>query len=120
MKKRLLAIVLAVSIAASMLVLPASASSLNNTAIQTAITLGAMEPGQTGRLDAAVNRGTLAKMLVAFSSYRESAGKQGGTGCIYAGTCADRFQRCREVAPALREIEGARRVACHLYDQPRQ
>ena len=83
MKKRLLAIVLAVSIAASMLVLPASASSLNNTAIQTAITLGAMEPGQTGRLDAAVNRGTLAKMLVAFSSYRESAGKQGNLGTLY-------------------------------------
>ena len=77
------AIVLAVSIAASMLVLPASASSLNNTAIQTAITLGAMEPGQTGRLDAAVNRGTLAKMLVAFSSYRESAGKQGNLGTLY-------------------------------------
>ena len=83
MKKRLLAIVLAVSIAMSMLVLPASASSLNNTAIQTAITLGAMEPGQTGRLDAAVNRGTLAKMLVAFSSYRESAGKQGNLGTLY-------------------------------------
>ena len=83
MKKRLLAILLAVSIAMSMLVLPASASSLNNTAIQTAITLGAMEPGQTGSLNAAVNRGTLAKMLVAFSSYRGSAGKQGNLGTLY-------------------------------------
>ena len=83
MKKRLLALVLAVSIAVSMLALPASASSLNNTAVQTAITLGAMEPSQTGSLDAAVNRGTLAKMLVAFSAYRESAGRQGSLGTLY-------------------------------------
>ena len=83
MKKRLLAFLLAVSIAVSMLALPASASSLNNTAIQTAITLGAMEPSQTGSLDAAVTRGTLAKMLVSFSAYRESAGKQGNLGTLY-------------------------------------
>ena len=83
MKKRLLALVLAVSIAVSMLALPASASSLNNTAVQTAITLGAMEPSQTGSLDVAVTRGTLAKMLVAFSAYRESAGRQGNLGTLY-------------------------------------
>ena len=83
MKKRLLALVLAVCIAVSMLVLPASASSLNNTAIQTAITLGAMDTSQTGSLDAAVTRGTLAKMLVAFSAYRESAGRQGNLGTLY-------------------------------------
>ena len=83
MKKRLLALVLAVCIAVSMLVLPASASSLNNTAIQTAITLGAMDTSQTGSLDAAVTRGTLAKMLVAFSAYRESAGRQGSLGTLY-------------------------------------
>jgi len=83
MKKRLLALVLAVSIAVSMLALPASASSLNNTAIQMAITLGAMEPSQTGSLDAAVTRGTFAKMLVSFSAYRDSAAKQGNLGTLY-------------------------------------
>ena len=83
MKKRLLALVLAVCIAVSMLVLPASASSLNNTAIQTAITLGAMDTSQTGSLDAAVTRSTLAKMLVAFSAYRESVGRQGNLGTLY-------------------------------------
>ncbi|MCW0000991.1 ATP-binding cassette domain-containing protein [Pararhizobium sp. YC-54] len=50
----------------------------------------------------------------------ESATRQSEAGCIYAGTCADRFQRCREAAPALTEIEGARHVACHLYSQPKQ
>ena len=83
MKKRLLAFLLAVSIAVSMLALPASASSLNNTAIQMAITLGAMEPSQTGSLDAAVTRGTFAKMLVSFSAYRDSATKQGNLGTLY-------------------------------------
>ena len=67
MKKRILAFLLAVSIAVSMLVLPASAASLNNSAIQTAITLGAMDTSQTGSLDAAVTRGAFAKMLVSFT-----------------------------------------------------
>ena len=40
MKKRILAFLLAVSIAVSVLVLPVSAASINNTALQTAITLG--------------------------------------------------------------------------------
>ena len=52
--------------AVSMLVLPASAASLNNSAIQTAITLGAMDTSQTGSLDAAVTRGAFARMLVSF------------------------------------------------------
>ena len=42
MKKRILAFLLAVSIAVSVLVLPVSAASINNTALQTAITLGAV------------------------------------------------------------------------------
>ena len=66
MKKRLLACLLAACMAVSMLVLPASAASLNNSAIQTAITLGAMDTSQTGSLDAAVTRGAFAKMLVSF------------------------------------------------------
>ena len=53
MKKRLLACLLAACMAVTMLVLPASAASLNNSAIQTAITLGAMDTSQTGSLDAA-------------------------------------------------------------------
>ena len=46
MKKRILAFLLAVSIAVSVLVLPVSAASINNTALQTAITLGAVPTGQ--------------------------------------------------------------------------
>ena len=53
MKKRLFACLLAACLAVSVLVLPASAASLNNSAIQTAITLGAMDTSQTGSLDAA-------------------------------------------------------------------
>ena len=73
MKKRLFACLLAACLAVSVLVLPASAASLNNSAIQTAITLGAMDTSQTGSLDAAVTRGAFAKMLVSFSAYRESS-----------------------------------------------
>ena len=83
MKKRLLACLLAACMAVSMLVLPASAVSLNNSAIQTAITLGAMDTSQTGSLDAAVTRGAFAKMLVSFSAYRESAAQQGNIGTLY-------------------------------------
>ena len=53
MKKRLFACLLAACLAVSVLVLPASAASLNNSAIQTAITMGAMDTSQTGSLDAA-------------------------------------------------------------------
>ena len=53
MKKRLFACLFAACLAVSVLVLPASAASLNNSAIQTAITLGAMDTSQTGSLDAA-------------------------------------------------------------------
>ena len=83
MKKRLFAILLAVCMAVSMLALPASAAGLSNTAIQTAVTLGAMEPDRTGSLNAAVTRGALAKMLVGFSAYRDSAAKQGNLGTLY-------------------------------------
>ena len=83
MKKRLFAILLAVCMAVSMLALSASAAGLSNTAIQTAVTLGAMEPDRTGSLDAAVTRGALAKMLVGFSAYRDSAAKQGNLGTLY-------------------------------------
>ena len=64
MKKRILALLLAACIAVSMLVLPASAAN-NNTAVQFAVTLGAMDNTQTGALNAAVTRGAFARMLVA-------------------------------------------------------
>ena len=84
MKKRFLALLLAVSMAVSMLAMPAAAlGSASNTAVQTAITLGGMDAGQTGSLDAAVTRGAFARMLMAFSAYRESAASQGAVGTLY-------------------------------------
>ena len=81
MKKRILAFLLAVSIAVSVLVLPVSAASINNTALPTAITLGAVPTGQ--ELGANVTRGAFAKMLVSFSTYRESVDAQGTVGTLY-------------------------------------
>ena len=84
MKKRFLALLLAVSMAVSMLAMSAAAlGSASNTAVQTSITLGGMDAGQTGSLDAAVTRGAFARMLVAFSAYRESAASQGAVGTLY-------------------------------------
>ena len=82
MKKRLLAFLLAVSIAVSMLVMPASAAG-NNTAVQFAITLGAMDSEQSGALNAAVPRGAFARMLTSYSTYRESVSSQGAVGTLY-------------------------------------
>lgn len=82
MKKRILALLLAACIAVSMLVLPALAAN-NNTAVQFAVTLGAMDNTQTGALNAAVTRGAFARMLVAFSTFRESVGAQGTVGTLY-------------------------------------
>ena len=84
MKKRLLAFLLAVSIAVSMLVLPASAAGNANTAVQLSVTLGAMDSSQTAALNAVVTRGALARMLVSYSTYRESAGSQGTVGTLFA------------------------------------
>jgi len=81
MKKRILAFLLTVSIAVSVLVLPVSAASINNTALQTAITLGAVPTGQ--ELGANVTRGAFAKMLVSFSTYRDSVDAQGTVGTLY-------------------------------------
>ena len=82
MKKRILALLLAACIAVSMLVVPASAAN-NNTAVQFAVTLGAMDNTQTGAMNAAVTRGAFARMLVAFSTFRESVGAQGTVGTLY-------------------------------------
>ena len=84
MKKRLLAFLLAVSIAVSVLVLPASAAGNANTAVQLSVTLGAMESGQTAALNTVVTRGALARMLVSYSTYRESVGSQGTVGTLFS------------------------------------
>ena len=52
MKKRILAFLLAVSIAVSMLALPASAAGNANTAVQLSITLNGMDSTQTAALNA--------------------------------------------------------------------
>ena len=84
MKKRLLAFLLAVSMAVSMLVLPASAAGNANTAVQLSVTLGAMDSSQTAALNAVVTRGALARMLVSYSTYRESVGSQGTVGTLFS------------------------------------
>ena len=83
MKKRILAFLLAVSIAVSMLVLPASAAGNANTAVQLSITLNAMDSSQQAALNAVVPRGALARMLVSYSTYRESVGSQGTVGTLF-------------------------------------
>ena len=83
MKKRILAFLLAVSIAVSMLVLPASAAGNANTAVQLSITLNAMDSSQQAALNAVVTRGALARMLVSYSTYRESVGSQGTVDTLF-------------------------------------
>ena len=83
MKKRILALLLAVCVACSMLILPASASG-SNTAVQTAVTLGGLTSDQTANLAAPLTRGALTKLMVAFSAYRESAKPQGSTGTLFS------------------------------------
>ena len=67
MKKRFLALLLSVCIGVSMLVLPASAAG-SNTAVQTAVTLGAFSTEEAAGLSTPLTRGQLAKLLVAFST----------------------------------------------------
>lgn len=88
MKKRILAFLLAASIAVSMLAMPAAAVQ-NNTAVQMALTLGAMDNGQTTQLNAPVTRGAFARMLTAFSNYRDSVSAQGTVGTLFADVPSD-------------------------------
>lgn len=83
MKKRFLAFLLAVSIAVSMLVMPASAAG-SNAAVQAAVALGGMTTEQSAQLDLPLTRGQLARLLTAFSSYRESVAAQGSTGTLFS------------------------------------
>ena len=83
MKKRILALLLAVCVACSMLILPASASG-SNTAVQTAVTLGGLTSGQTANLAPPPSRGALTKLVVSLSAHRESAKTQGSTGTLFS------------------------------------
>ncbi len=38
------------------------------------------------------------------------------TGCIYSGTCTERFEPCASQMPQLQESEAGHAVACHIYD----
>ena len=96
MKKRILSLLLAVSIACSMLVVPANAAA-SNAAVQTAVTLGGLTSEQASALSTALTRGQLAKLLVAFSVYRESAATQGNTGTLFTDVDSG-----NEYAPYLR------------------
>ena len=82
MKKRFLALLLAVCIGVSVLVLPASAAG-SNTAVQTAVTLGAFSTEEAAGLSDVLTRGQLAKLLVAFSAYHDNANTQGSIGTLY-------------------------------------
>ena len=65
MKKRFLAFFLAVCLAITALAVPATAAG-NNTAIQTAVSLGGMTTEQTADLSAPLTRGQLARLLTAY------------------------------------------------------
>ena len=80
MKKRFFALLLAVCIACTMLVMPASAGG-SNMAVQAAVMLGGLDSGQDA--GAALTRGQLAKLLAAFSSYRESAAAGNTSGALF-------------------------------------
>lgn len=83
MKKRFLAFLLALSIAASLLAMPASAAG-SNAAVQAAVALGGMTTEQAAQPDTPLTRGQLARLLTAFSSYRESVSAQGSTGTLFS------------------------------------
>ena len=91
MKKRILSLLLALCTACTLLVMPASAGSAN-TAVQAAVMLGGADSGQD--TDAALTRSQLARLLAAFSSYRESAASAGSLFTDVGGTDA--------AAPAIR------------------
>ena len=91
MKKRILSLLLALCTACTLLVMPASAGSAN-TAVQAAVMLGGADSGQDTA--AALTRSQLARLLAAFSPYRESAASAGSLFADVGGTDA--------AAPAIR------------------
>ena len=83
MRKRFCALLLALCLACTMLVIPASASG-SNTAVQTAMILGGLTSDQAANPDTALTRGQLARLLTVFSPYRESAASLGTTGTLFS------------------------------------
>ena len=83
MKKRLLAFLLAVSIAVSLLVVPASAAG-SNAAVQAAVALSGMTADQSSQPDTSLPRSHLPRLLTAFSSYRESVTAQSSSGTLFS------------------------------------
>lgn len=82
MKKRFLALLLAVCMICSMLAVPASAAG-SNAAVQTAVTLGALTVQEAAECTSALTRGQLAKFLTVFSAYREGVETQGSVGTLF-------------------------------------
>ena len=71
-----------------MLVLPASAVG-SNAAVQTATALGGLTAEQSASLGAPLTRGQAARLLTAFSAYRDTAAAQGRTGRLYSDVDSD-------------------------------
>ena len=92
MKKRFLALLLAVCILIPVFALPAVAASNSNTAIQTARMLGIISAQQSEDLDSAVTRGEFAQMLTSASAYRDSIGDSGVGGTLFPDVGADSAQ----------------------------
>ncbi len=65
---------------------------------------------------AAKRTGVLADNEDRYSALRAAADAR--TGCIYAGTCSERFEPCASITPALCATKPGHCVACHLYDSP--
>lgn len=84
MKKRLLALLLAVCLLVPAFSLPAAAASANiNMEIQTARMLGILSTEMSQNLDAPVTRAEFAQMMVAASVYRDSLGEQSAVGTLF-------------------------------------
>ena len=94
MKKRICALLLAVCIACTMLAAPASAGG-SNTAVQAAVMLGGLDSGQDA--GAVLTRGQLARLLAAFSPYRESAAAGTSSGALFTDVAGS-----DPLAPAIR------------------
>ena len=63
--------------------MPASAAG-SNAAVQAAVALGGMTTEQAADPDTPLTRGQLARLLTAFSSYRENVAAQGSSGTLFS------------------------------------
>ncbi len=82
MKKRFLALLLAVCILVPVFALPASAVNAN-TAIQTARTMSILRSQDSAYLNAPLTRGDFARMLTMASAYRETVNEQSAVGSLF-------------------------------------